>query len=126
LRPAIRRTLRPENTPHIVMLSDKVEYLTALMHELDTQGKGQLDAYLKPFVRSAVELEHLAVEMARTRGLDGNPNQPLGANEVLGKFSDPVLQARYQQQEQKRSASLAPVRDTERGATRQDRGGRSQ
>jgi cell filamentation protein len=85
--------------------TDKAEYLTALTCELNSPGKGYLDAYLKPLVGPAIGWERLASHVARTSGLAGNPKEALAANEVLGKFSDPVLQARYRQQEQRRSQS---------------------
>lgn len=82
--------------------TDKIAYLTALTRELDSPGQGHLDTYLTPYVRPAVGHQNLAIHVTQTRGLDGNPNQPLGANEVLGSFSDPALQARYQHQQQRR------------------------
>jgi cell filamentation protein len=82
--------------------TNKVEYLTALTKEIDSPGKGHLDAYLGPFVREAVGRDRLAGHVAKTRGLDGDPNQSLSPNKVLGKFSDPALQARYAQQQQLR------------------------
>jgi cell filamentation protein len=75
----------------------KVEYLTALTRELDSPGKGHLDAYLKPFVGAAIGRKKLASHVARAPGLDGSAQ-----NEVIGKFSDPVLQARYRHQQQQR------------------------
>ena len=79
--------------------TDKAGYLSALTRELDDPDKGNLDAYLKPFIREAVSADRLADEIARAPGLDGNDEQ----NEVLGKTSDPALKTRYQQQELKRS-----------------------
>ena len=76
----------------------KTAYLTALTLELDSPGQGHLDAWLRPYVRPSVGHENLAAHVARMRGLEGNPNQPAGTNEVLGSFSDPALQARYQHQ----------------------------
>jgi cell filamentation protein len=78
--------------------TDKADYLAALTKELDDPDKGHLDAYLKPFIRKAVGSDRLAAEIALAPGLDGNDEQ----NEVLGKTSDPVLKARYEQQELKR------------------------
>jgi cell filamentation protein len=76
----------------------KVDYLSALTKELDSPGKGYLDAYLKPFMREAVPNNRLAEKIAQAPGLDGNAE----LNEVLGKTTEPELQARYQQQELKR------------------------
>ncbi len=80
----------------------KVEYLTALTQELERPGKGILDAYLKPFVGSAIGRDQLAGHVSRVSGIDGSAADALGANEVLGKFSDPALKARYKAQEQRR------------------------
>jgi cell filamentation protein len=76
----------------------KSDYLSALTQELDSPGKGHLDAYLRPFVREAVGDDRLTAMVAQAPGLDGNSGQ----NEVLGKTNDPALQARYEQQELKR------------------------
>jgi cell filamentation protein len=76
----------------------KADYLSALTKELDDPGKGRLDTYLKPFTREAVPDDRLAEEIAQAPGLDGNAEQ----NEVLGKTTEPALQARYEQQELKR------------------------
>ena len=78
--------------------TDKANYLSALTKELDDRGKGYLDAYLKPFMRDAVSKDRLAEEIVQVPGLDGTDEQ----NEVLGKTSDPVLKARYEQQKLKR------------------------
>ena len=82
--------------------TDKAAYLTALTRELNHPGKGHLDAYLKPFVGAALGRDRLSGHVAAAPGLRGNPDEPLGANEVLGSFSDPVLQERYRHQEQQR------------------------
>jgi cell filamentation protein len=82
--------------------TDKTDYLTALTRELDSPGKGHLDTYLMPFIRAAVGHEHLANVVTGMRGLHGNPHQPLGANEVLRRFSEPGLRARYKSQQERR------------------------
>jgi cell filamentation protein len=76
----------------------KTGYLSALTAELEEPGGGQLDRYLKPFIRAAVTRSRLAAQVTQAPGLDGAS----GLNEVLGKTDDPVLQARYAQQEGKR------------------------
>jgi cell filamentation protein len=78
--------------------TDKAAYLAALTRELENPDRECLDRYLKPFVRDALGHDRLASHIASTRGLDGNPAEPMGVNEVLGQFSDPRVQARYQQQ----------------------------
>ncbi len=80
--------------------TSKSDYLSALTKELDSPGKGLLDAYLKPFVRQAIAYDRLAAEVGRAPGLDGNA-QP-GLNKVLGKTSEPAVQARYKQQQLRR------------------------
>lgn len=92
--------------------TNKVDYLTALTKEIDSPGKGHLDAYLKPFVRDAVGSDHLASHVAKAKGLDGDPNEPLGPNEVLGRFSDPELKARYEQQELRREEQIKSASPT--------------
>ena len=82
--------------------TDKTAYLAALTRELDQPGKGHLDAYLKPFVGSALGRERLSGRIARAPGLGGNPREPESGNEVLGTFSDPALQDRYRHQQQRR------------------------
>src|ERR1700748_345070 len=76
----------------------KSDYLSALTNELDNPGKGHLDTYLKPFVRDAATDDGLATKITQAPGLDGGAE----LNEVLGKTSDPALQAQYEQQELKR------------------------
>jgi cell filamentation protein len=78
--------------------TDKADYLSALTKELDAPGKGHLEAYLKPFMRDAIPDDGLAEEIVQAPGLDGTEEQ----NEVLGKTSDPVLKARYEQEKLKR------------------------
>ena len=75
--------------------TDKAAYLTALTHEIDKPGAGALDTYLKPYLRSAVGSEHLAEHVISTRGLEGYSTED---NTILGKVTDPELQARYEQQ----------------------------
>jgi cell filamentation protein, protein adenylyltransferase len=77
----------------------KADYLSALTKELDSPGKGHLDTYLKPFIRGALTDDSLAAKITEAPGLDGNAEQ----NEVLGKTSEPALQARYENQELKRT-----------------------
>jgi cell filamentation protein len=78
--------------------TNKNDYLSALTRELDDPGQGHLDAYLKPFLRSALAEAGLMDQIARTPGIDGNPGQ----DEVLGKTTDPELRTRYEHQELKR------------------------
>ena len=79
--------------------TSKTEYLIALTQEIETPGAGYLDTYLKPYLCEAVGIEGLVGHVVNTRGLDG---QPIEDNEILGKVSDPELQARYEKQKQQR------------------------
>jgi cell filamentation protein len=76
--------------------------LSALTKELDDPGKGHMDAYLKPFMRTALAEDRLAEDIVQVPGLDGTDEQ----NEVLGKTSDPVLKALYEQQKLKRCGNV--------------------
>jgi len=78
----------------------KNDYLAALTKELDFPGKGLLDAYLRPFIKSAVSQSGLAAIVAAAPGLDGNTD-----NTVLGETSDPKLKAQYVAQELRRKQS---------------------
>jgi cell filamentation protein len=49
--------------------TEKAAYLEALTRGLDRPGKGELDAYLKPFVGSAVAREQASSALAQIRGL---------------------------------------------------------
>jgi cell filamentation protein len=79
--------------------TNKADYLTSLTRELHRPAKGHLDAYLKPHVRTAIGTKHLAGHVLQVHGLDGDRG---AANVVLGKFSEPGVQARYQLQVQRR------------------------
>jgi cell filamentation protein len=82
--------------------TSKPDYLNALAKELDNPGTGILDAYLKPFMGEAIAYNRLAAEIGRAPGLDGNADEQSGLNKVLGKTSEPAVQARYEQQELRR------------------------
>ena len=103
----------------------KQDYLAALTAELDRPGRGLLDAYLKPFVRPAVGPDRLAVLVSRTQGLSSSVDNPLAANQVLGKFTEPVLQERYQhQQEQRQQHRSADPSASSKDRPRRGRRGR--
>jgi cell filamentation protein len=68
-----------------------------LTKELEDPHKGHLDAYLKPFITSAVSQGELTANIAAAPGLDGE-----GENTVLGTTDDPELKAQYEAQELKR------------------------
>jgi cell filamentation protein len=77
--------------------TSKSDYLAALAKELEDPHKGCLDAYLKPFIKSAVSHGELAANIAAAPGLDGE-----GEDTVLGTTDDPELKAQYEAQELKR------------------------
>ena len=59
--------------------TDKVDYLTALTTELNDPGKGHLDAYLKPFIRDAVNRQQSTSTLKSLQGLgeiEKPKNQP--------------------------------------------------
>lgn len=78
--------------------TSKSDYLTALTRELDSPGEGHLDAYLQGFIRHAVGQDLLAEHVGRAPGLGGKLVETADVNKVLGKFSEPALRARYEQQ----------------------------
>jgi cell filamentation protein len=77
--------------------TSKNDYLAALTKELEDPHEGQLDAYLKPFMRNAVSHGELVANIAAAPGLDGE-----GEDTVLGTTDDPELKAQYEAQELKR------------------------
>ena len=76
--------------------TDKTDYLAALTKELDAPGKGILDEYLQPFIRDPIDYEGLAAAVVLAPGLDGNADGGDGLNRVLGKNSEPAVQAQYE------------------------------
>jgi cell filamentation protein len=77
--------------------TSKNDYLAALTKELEDPHKGHLDAYLQPFIKSAVSHGELAANIAAAPGLDGE-----GEDTVLGTTDDLELKAKYEAQELKR------------------------
>jgi cell filamentation protein len=77
--------------------TNKNDYLTALTKELDDPHRGRLDAYLKPYIKSAISPDAFAANIAAAPGLDGK-----GEDIVLGTTDDPELKAKYEAQKLKR------------------------
>lgn len=75
--------------------TSKTAYLEALTREIEQPNAGKLDAYLKPFLRRAVGSEKLAEHVVSTRGIDGAQSSEGDENRVLGRVSDPRVEARY-------------------------------
>ena len=82
--------------------TDKAGYLSALTLELNQPNKGILDDYLRPFIRPAVGVDRIASHLSKTQGLDGGAGSISAANKILGRVTDPALQARYKEQERQR------------------------
>jgi cell filamentation protein len=82
--------------------TNKDDYLRALSRELDSPGKGILDAYLNPFIRDPVVYEKLAESIARAPGIDGSD---VATNEVLGEANEPGVKAQYEAVVAKRKRS---------------------
>jgi cell filamentation protein len=78
----------------------KTDYLTALTQEIDAPGKGHLDAYLAPFKKPVIAYDQLAASVQEAPGLDGAVTAD--ANTVLGKTTEPAVQASYEQLQLKR------------------------
>ena len=94
--------------------TDKMQYLSALTNELNNPNKGILDSYLRPFLRPAVGVDQLASHVAKTKGLDGGADSEGDDNKILGKVTDPALQARYKEQERQRTTDSNPMYQTYR------------
>jgi cell filamentation protein len=77
----------------------KDAYLNALTEEIDRPGKGALDRYLLPFVREGSAKDRITEIILGAPGLDGNTD-----NAVIGKTSDPAVQARYEAQLKRRQS----------------------
>jgi cell filamentation protein len=76
--------------------TSKDEYLDALTRELDSPGKGHLDAYLTSFKRDVIAYDQLAAEVARAPGLGGRTGPQAEFEEVLGHTDEPRVKAQYQ------------------------------
>lgn len=92
--------------------TDKTAFLSALTKEIEHPGKGHLDDYLKPFVRTIDPGQDLATEILRAPGLDGRQAQ---ANAVLGKNDEPTVQEKYRLLKIERSQSQSGKGGTESG-----------
>jgi cell filamentation protein len=79
----------------------KDDYLDALTGELERPGKGILDDCLMPFVGKAVIHEQLAAQLMAAPGLAGDGN--IDGDEVLGKSSEPNVEAQYQSMLERRA-----------------------
>ncbi len=82
--------------------------LSALTAELEEPGKGNLDQYLKPFIRDD-SMGSVAETIKAAPGLDGN-----NADAVAGSTDDPALKAQYETQ----ALDRASRRETVSHATR--------
>lgn len=80
--------------------TSKIAYLSALSAELENPGKGILDNYLKPFIGNPIVYEGLAKQVLSAPGLDGSTTTQM--DEVLGKSSEPEVEAEYEAMLRKR------------------------
>jgi cell filamentation protein len=85
--------------------TDKDAYLSALAEDIDNPGKGTLDTYLKPFVKTAFAEDQLAGHVKDVPGLSGAAGERAEADTVLGKVSEPAVQERYTAQRIQREKS---------------------
>jgi cell filamentation protein len=85
--------------------TNKDEYLDALSQEIDNPGKGILDRYLKPFVKTPIAEDQLAGHVKKVPGLSGAAGEQAEGDIVLGKVSEPAVQQRYKAQRMQREKS---------------------
>jgi cell filamentation protein, protein adenylyltransferase len=70
--------------------TDQQAYLLALTRELDRPGKGELDEYLKPFVRPAFSHAQASADLTRLSGLGPQASQgEHEKSEMTGRVEDP-------------------------------------
>lgn len=79
--------------------ADKTEYLSMLTQEIDTPGKGILDAYLLPFRGERTARDHWGESVASLKGLDGLDED----QQVDGAVIDPAAKERYREFEAHRN-----------------------
>jgi cell filamentation protein len=75
--------------------TDKSAYLSALAQEIDNPGKGTLDNYLKPFIRTVIAEHQLARHIKDVPGLSGATDNLDSEDMILGKVTEPTVQERY-------------------------------
>ena len=81
--------------------TDKTGYLKVLSDEIESPGKGILDAYLLKFKGSRLDRDKWGHNVMAVKGLDGLDE----GNRDDGDLSDPDVVRRYQEFEQKRGYS---------------------
>jgi len=85
--------------------TDKDAYLNALTREIDNPGKGILDNYLRPFVKTATAEDQLGRHVKDLPGLSGAARDQAESDVVLGKVTEAAVQERYQAQRMQREKS---------------------
>ncbi len=105
-------------------VTDKAAYLAALTKELEQPEKGILNAFLKPFIGSAIGREKLSGHVMRVLGIDGSTRETTSAHEVLGSYSDPALRERYRHQKQQRDEARSTTPELPSGRPPRGRGSR--
>ena len=81
--------------------SEKAQYLSALGNEIESPGKGILDAYLLQFKGPRVERSEWGADILAIKGLDGLDDD----NQIDGDLGDPAVAERYRKLEEKRGYS---------------------
>jgi cell filamentation protein len=90
--------------------TNKEGYLAALTRELDRPGKGELDNYLRPFIRAAVTHEQSAAILKNVRGLG-----PAAESDTKNREG---VRSRQQEESDKRQApAVEPAERAERRRT---------
>jgi cell filamentation protein len=82
--------------------TNKDAYLDALTKEIENPGKGILDEYLKPFIKTAIAEDQLPDQVKDVPGLSAAAGE---VDTVLGKVSEPAVQERYKAQRMRREKS---------------------
>lgn len=83
----------------------KADYLNALSQEIDTPGKGVLDAYLLQFKCAQLNRGNWGIEILSMKGLDGLDE----ANQIDGDLSDPAVAEKYRKFDEKRGYAYVAV-----------------
>jgi len=83
--------------------TNKMEYLSALSKEIETPGRGILDAYLLQFKGPVARRNAWGADILEMKGLDGLED----VNQIDGDLSDPAVTEKYRKLEEKRGYTYA-------------------
>lgn len=81
--------------------TDKAQYLSALGREIESPGRGILDAYLLQFKGQHMDRSAWGADILGIKGLGGLDD----VNQIDGDLSDPDIAAKYRRLEEKRDYS---------------------